>query len=378
MTRRARALPLLVAAALLVPAASASADFTPAQEAQMQQAVDAYAPAVGYPGLVAGVWQKDVGSFVGATGVANLATGRPMGTGNAHHRIGSVTKTMTATLVLQLAGRGRLHLQEPVGQYVDGVPKGGAITIRMLLNHTSGIHNFTFWENHKIARQPHRNWRPEQLIRRALAAPRYCRPGACFVYSNTNYLLLGEILREVTGRRLRTLYERRIWDRLGMGDTSFRPRRPTPEPAVHGYFGSAEGPKDVTDWNFSWAWSAGGASSTLADLRRWASALATGRGILGARMQRKRLRTVPMPETTGDGYGLGILKTPGGPFGDFYGHDGETPGYDTIVLHSPSADLTVAAMGNTSAGTDPVRPTPLSGQELDELAAELLQIVAAS
>ena len=374
MTVRAALAGAFAIVALLAVAPSASADFTPEQEAELQRAVDEYAPQIGYPGIVAGVWQAGVGGYVATTGVSNLETGRPMGAG-LHHRIGSVTKTMTATLVLQLVNRGRLHLQDPVSEYVRRVPFGDRITIRMLLNHTSGIHDFTFWEFRKFLGQPHRNWRPPQLIRRAVRAPRYCPPGECWVYSNTNYLLLGTIVREITHQRLRALYERRIWDRLGMDDTSFRPRRPTPKPAVHGYLGSAEGLKDITDWNFSWAWSAGGVSSTLADLRRWGPALATGRGILNARMQRKRLRTVSVPDAPGDGYGLGILKAPGGPLGELYGHDGETPGYDSIVLHSPSAKLTVVALGNTSAGTDPVRPTPLSDEELVDLVPQLLKIV---
>ena len=363
----------LLAGLGLLGAASARADFTPAQEAQMREAVEQYAPQVGYPGIVAGVWQEGVGEFVATTGVANLRTGAAMGTGG-HVRIGSVTKTMTATLVLQLVQRGRLHLQDSVSEYVDGVPKGRRITIRMLLNHTSGIHNFTQWLLDRVMRQPHRNWPIQQIVRRALERPRYCKPGACWVYSNTNYFLLGEIVREVTGKRLRDLYERRIWDRLGMGETSFHPRRPTPEPAVHGYVGGKRGPKDVTDWNFSWAWTAGGASSTLADLRRWARALATGEGILNERMQRKRLRSVPT--TTGDFYGLGILETPPGALGSFYGHDGQTPGYDSLVLYSPSAKVTFVALGNASTQDDPVTRTPFNPNELDDLAAELLKILA--
>lgn len=354
----------------------------------MRQAVEEYAPEAGYPGLVAGVWQRGVGSFVEATGIANLQTGAPLGAGG-HYRIGSNTKTMTATLLLQLVNRGRLHLQDAVSEYVDGVPKGRRITLAMLLNHTSGIHDYRKPLEKKFFGRAHRNWRPRQIIRRNLRRPRYCRPGRCWVYSNTNYLLLGEIIREVTQRRLRKLYERRIFDRLGLKTTSFRPRRPTPRPAVHGYIGSKKGPKDVTDWNFSWAWTAGGVSSTLADMRRWARALATGRGILNKRMQRKRLRSVPMPcrpcgrpsadPPSGqvDRYGLGILEAPGGRLGELVGHDGQTPSYDSMVLHSPSAKLTFVALGNTSAEADPVTRTPFSNNQLNDLVTQLLEIVEA-
>lgn len=258
--------------------------------------------------------------------------------------------------------------------YVKGVPLGRRITIRMLLNHTSGIHDYRLPLQRKFFSRGHRNWRPRQIIRRDLRRPRYCRPGGCWVYSNTNYLLLGEVIRKVTQQRLRRLYERRIFDRLGLGDTSFRPRRPTPRPAVHGYI---HGPRDVTDWNFSWAWTAGGASSTLADLRRWAPRLATGRGILPPRMQRKRLRTVP--EGNGDRYGLGIEELLGeGPLatlGSFFGHTGSAPGYDSLAYYSPSAKLTVVGLGNTSVGADPVIRTP-QGATFATLLKQILPVFA--
>jgi D-alanyl-D-alanine carboxypeptidase len=154
----------------LLVAPSAAAAFTPAQEAQMRQAVEEYASEAGYPGLVAGVWQRGVGSFVEATGIANLQTGAPLGAGG-HYRIGSNTKTMTATLLLQLVNRGRLHLQDAVSEYVDGVPKGRRITLAMLLNHTSGIHDYRKPLEKKFFSRAHRNWRPRQIIRRNLRRP---------------------------------------------------------------------------------------------------------------------------------------------------------------------------------------------------------------
>src|SRR5687768_11901631 len=98
-----RAVPLMAVllTALLLPAGHALG-FTQSEESQMRAAIDEYAPKVGYPGLVAGVWQRGRGGFVAATGTANLRTGLPMTPGR-HHRVGSVTKTMTATLILQLA-----------------------------------------------------------------------------------------------------------------------------------------------------------------------------------------------------------------------------------------------------------------------------------
>jgi D-alanyl-D-alanine carboxypeptidase len=316
-----------------------------------------------------------VGDFETAVGVANLDTGRPVSL-TERFEIGSVTKTFTATLVLQLVERGKLHLNDRLSEYVRGVPHGDEITIRELLNHTSGIHNYPHGLLDAVLRHPHRTFRPAQLVRRSVRWKRYCPPGDCWVYSNTNYILLGQIIKRVTHQPIAQLYERRIFDPLGMDDTTFMPRRrPVPEPAAHGYIRDPAGRKDVTDWNLSWGWTAGGAASTLADLRRWAPALATGRGVLSERMQDKRLQFVPIPGEAGDGYGLGILKLPGGPFGDLLGHDGQPLGYDSYVFYAPSTRVASAALGNTSSSQNPVVRTPFDGDSMFQLGANMLEVI---
>ena len=107
----------------------------------------------------------------------------------------------------------------------------------------------------KLFTDPHHNWHPGRIIRSDLRQPRYCPPGECWQCSNTNYLLLGKVIESVTGRRPARLYEPRIFDRVGMPDTAFRPRRPVPAPAAHGFAGEAG---ETTGWNFSWIWTAGG------------------------------------------------------------------------------------------------------------------------
>jgi D-alanyl-D-alanine carboxypeptidase len=141
--------------------------------------------------------------------------------------------------------------------------------------------------------------------------------------------------------------------------TSFEPGPTVPRPRAHGYLReTADGPLvDTTGWNFSWSWTAGSMTSTLADMRRWAGVLATGRGILSAKLQRERLRTVP---TTSPGlsYGLGIMELSG-----FVGHDGAVPGYDSLVLYAPQSGATLVLLGNTAvelnAATDGPAPTLL-------------------
>lgn len=368
---------LLALVAVWLGSPAAAPAFTPGQEQRLQRAVERFRAAVGYPGLVVGLWEEGGGEFTTAVGEGDLATGRPIDVRD-HFHIGSQTKAMTATLVLQLVQRGRLHLADPVSKYVRGVPLGRRITIRMLLNHTSGIADGPGnWANRKLKRNLRVNFRIRQLIRRALKLPRTGPPGGPWSYSNTNYWLLGEIVRELTGKRLRALYERRVFDRVGLEETNFHPRRPVPEPAAHGYIGGPGGaPLDVTRMNWSWAWTAGAATSTLEDLRRWAPALASGGGLLSPRIQAKRLRSVNTGLTafTID-YGLGIFEWEL-PSGTFYGHDGEGPGYDSFAIHSPQAGLTIAALGNTSASQDPITRSPFDGVGLEGLVPELAAIAA--
>ena len=362
---RARAIlaAVLAVAASAVAVPSASAEFSTQREAELQQVFESFAAEAGYPGLVGGVWQKGVGSFTTAIGVSRISPGRPLALGD-RFRVGSNTKTFTATLVLQLVSRGKLHLGDSVSEYVRGVPFGNRITLRMLLNHTSGIHDLPLNVAEEVFLRPHRNWNPRQIIRKALRHRRYCAPAECWVYSNTNFLLLGEIVRRVTHLRLRHLYEYRVFDRVEMNASGFAPRRPVTEPAAHGYVGGKHGLRDTTDWDLSWAWTAGGASSTLEDLRRWGPAVSTGRGVLNARMQRKRLRVVATGIAPGVNYGLGIIELPGGSLGAFFGHDGAVPGYDSFVIHSPSSKITFAAIGNTSIEELPVTPTPFGSEGL--------------
>jgi D-alanyl-D-alanine carboxypeptidase len=374
LIRRAWAAGALSAVVLLLAASSASASFTPAQEAQMRQAVEHWRSTLGYPGILAGVWQDGVGSFETAVGVANRKTGRPVAVTDRFH-IGSITKTFTATLALQLVRRGELRLGDRLSEYFGGVPLARRITLRELLDMTSGVPDYTNnrWLRAELAR-PHRNWGPAQLVRRAVRLKRpFARPGRHWDYSSTNYILLGQIIKRVTGQRLAKLFERRVFDRLGMNETTFEPRRhPGAKPLAHGYIRRSGRVVDTTDWNMSYAGAAGGASSTLGDLRRWGLALATGRGVLSERMQRKRLHPLSHGVTGRQGYGLGISVVEF-PFGEFLGHDGAVLGYDAFVAYSPSSRITVAALGNTSAELKPLEHSTFDQFALAGLASEMLK-----
>src|SRR4051794_2667186 len=191
----------------LLALASPASAFTPDQRADMQRIVEQYRKAADYPGLVVGVWRQGEGSFTTAVGTGNLRTGQPISAGD-HFRIASETKTMTATLVLQLVQRGRISLHEPVSDFVHGIPLGRLITVKMLLNHTSGIPTGPGpGIARKVLANIRRGFLPTKLIRSRVRARRCGFPGDVWCYSDTGYWLLGQIARKVTDKPLRKLYE---------------------------------------------------------------------------------------------------------------------------------------------------------------------------
>src|SRR5215213_2380602 len=150
-------------------------------------------------------------------------------TPDVHHRIGSVTKTFTISLLLQAAAEGLLSLDDTIDQYVDGVPNGDEITLRQMANMTSGIASYSFNEQFQedLVSDPQRIWRPEELVQFGIADSPAFDPGTEFQYSNTNTVLLGIVLEQVTGKSIGELYRERIIEPLGLQQTSF----PNADPA---------------------------------------------------------------------------------------------------------------------------------------------------
>jgi D-alanyl-D-alanine carboxypeptidase len=340
---------LLAAAVAAGGGGQAAAAFTAEQVEQVDQAVAAEMARSGYPGMAVGVWAPGRGgSYVTTPGVSDLATMAPV-TPDQPFRIGSITKTFTGTLIMQMVERGKLSLSTRLSEFFPKVPQAHRIRIRNLLDHTSGVPDLTEGIDARVDLFPFTQWRPGQLIRLSSLQPSQCRVGECFFYSNTNYVLLGRIAEIVTGRPIARLYERRIFDPLGLDDTEFVPGTAAPEGTAHGYLVIAPNPpQDTTLWNFSWAYTSGAMVSTLDDLHRYGRALGTGRGLLSPRTQRRRLRFAPL-YLTGRiyRYGLGIAK-----FGTYLGHNGLVPGYEALLLHSPVERATIVVLGNTSAGED--------------------------
>ena len=367
---RARLITSIVAAACtLLVAPSVASGFSPEQLSAFQQSIENEAARGNYPGIIAGVWAGGQGRFLGTTGVADVATAAPY-TPSTPTRIGSITKTFTGTLVMQLIEQGQIGINDPVRDYVNGIPRGREITIRELLNHTSGNPDLSPIIAGATSEFPQHEWPPFRTIRWSVGQPRVCAPGKCWSYSNLNFLLLGRIVEKVTGRKLGNLYRRWIFDPLGLEDTLFRPGAAVPDGIAHGYEAIHLGDPftDTTHWNFSWAWSAGAMVSTLEDLRVYVRALASGHGLLDRRTQRQRLTFVKttIPHVR---YGLGLAKV-----GGFIGHNGEVPGYGGMMLHSVEDDITIVVLGNTAESIDQFSSGKTPDPGLFEIFRELKQI----
>ncbi|MBP5868587.1 serine hydrolase [Streptomyces scabiei] len=291
--------------------------------------------------------------WTGAAGLADVDTGRKV-TPGMRHRVGSISKTFTAVAVMQQVERGRIRLDAPVTRYVPELfrgtgtdanarERGDAITVRMLLNHTSHIGDYVLGafpslkqnSTSSLDENRFRSISPRELVRLGLAADATGTPGAQpGSYSNTNYVLAGLILEKVTGQKASAYITRHVIDRAGLHHTSF-PRTPHikgPHARMYeSFYGLIDPPRDYSVYDMSWASTAGAIISTTDDLNRFYRELLTG-GLVGRASLAEMRRTVPVlvgPESTID-YGLGIyaLDLPG--CGRFWGHDGGVFGAGTI------------------------------------------------
>lgn len=340
MLRRALTV-LTVFTVLIAPAVPAAAAGGDTFGRTLQEKLDAI-HAAGMPGAFAEV-RDGRRTWTPATGVADIATGQPVRDG-MRHRVGSITKTFVASTVLQLAGERRIDLDAPIGRYLPRglVPADLArqVTVRMLLNHTSGIGDFDtaiIKTLDDLVTMGRTDYTPQQLVKLGVGAGATNAPGAAWSYSNTNYILAGLIVERVTGHGYRAEVSRRILRPLGLRDTYFEGSEPDIRgPHMHAYVPWTDGTlKDFTRYNMSWAWSAGEIVSTAHDLNVFYRALLSGR-LLRPALLAQMEATVPQdPADPGaGGYGLGLYRVDL-PCGRFWGHDGGTIGHQTISWHSP-------------------------------------------
>nr|BFE30779.1 serine hydrolase domain-containing protein [Actinomadura rugatobispora] len=309
----------------------------------------------GMHGLYSAV-RHDDDAWSGASGVADVRTRRPVRP-DMEHRVGSITKTFTATAVLQLVEQGRLQLDAPVAQFLPGtVPgeRGQQVTVRMLLNHTSGIADYVVsafpslrrLSPESLDRSRFRTVRPEQIIAWGLEAPPTNAPGAAWSYSNTNYIILGKLLEKVSGVKAETYIQRNVIRPAGLKHTYFPNRATISGPHSRMYeslYGHAQPLREYSVYNMSWAGTAGALVSTMDDLNAFYRALLTGK-LIGRGGLTEMQRTVPVQDGNGNtlmNYGLGLYSLEL-PCGTFWGHDGAVFGGGTQALSSVDGRRQVA------------------------------------
>ncbi|GAV15086.1 serine hydrolase [Paenibacillus sp. NAIST15-1] len=291
---------------------------------------------LGYPGILAKTSEGGK-TWSYAVGIADLRTNKPMKT-DFRFRIGSVTKTFTATVLLQFAGENRLNLDDSIEKWLPGVIQGNGydgnqITIRQILNHTSGIAEYSRSKEFDLM-DTKKSYAAEELVSMGISLPPDFAPGKGWSYSNTGYVLLGILIEKVTGNSYAEEIENRIIEPLELSDT-FLPGNSTVIPGTkhpRGYIqldGASE-PKDVTYYNPSMGQSAGEMISTADDLNKFFSYLLGGK-LLKDQQLKQMLTTVPTGIEGIDGFGLGIYETklPNGVL--IWGHTGGIPGFDTFA-----------------------------------------------
>ena len=308
------------------------------------------------PGAIVGV-RTPKGTWTKAYGVANPATGARMVVG-MHTRIGSVTKTFTGTVILQLAQQGKLSLDDPIATYVPGVPNGQQVTLRLLANMTSGVASYTRSKDFTDVyfTKPQTIFTPDRLLAVGISESPLFEPGAKFDYSNTNTVLLGKVIEKVTNRPVGAVLKAMVMDPLKMRDTVWpgtSTALPKPYPqgfTLQGDAATPAHPSNATHWNPAWGWTAGEIISNLPDLLTYARALGSGQGLLEPATQVERLTSFPGEA----GYGIGLACTNG-----WVGHTGELPGYNTSLFYDTTTDTTLVVQTNSdiASGTCPESPT---------------------
>jgi D-alanyl-D-alanine carboxypeptidase len=352
------------------PADAAAPSGDPAYAAAVQPELDRLMRELAVTGAAVLVRSPELGDWATTMGTRTWHGTEPVTLAD-HVRIGSNTKTLTATVILQLVDEGRIGLDDPVSRYRPDVPNGENITIAQLLDMTSGLANYTedLGLNEQMDSNPGRVWNPEELLAIGLAEPPAFPPGEGFLYSNTNYVLLGVIIEQLTGVPVEQAFQDRVFDPLELGETSFPALTdasiPQPHPQTYTFGTNVETidslvlppevqaaatagtlePMDVTDANPSWGWTAGAGISTAPDLADYVEGLVDG-DLLSPQLQRQRIASVqPLDpdDPASPGYGLGLAS-----FGPVYGHSGELPGTNSFMGHDPVRDITVVTWASTA------------------------------
>jgi len=356
---------------------------TTALKAALQAKLDEWHKAGSFPGATLGVVLANGESFALAVGYSDRDARTPMKP-NDRMLAGSVGKTYAAATALQLIKEGKIGLDDKIEKYLGGeqwfsrLPNAKDITVRQLMNHTSGLVRYEFKEQFTkdLTANPEKVWKPAELVAYLLDEKPPFEAGKGWDYSDTNYIVLGMIIEKVTGRKFYDEATRRLLKPLKLSDT-IPQDGPRLKGVVQGYagpnnpFGGTDGMivngKFVINPQFEWT--GGGYASTTQDLARWVKMIYEGKAF-SPDLLPQVVDGVAAPmlgrETR---YGLGVIirKTAAG---TSYGHSGFFPGYMTDMMYFPEQKIAVAIQVNTSVPQDLGKPL---GRVLVEM-AELVKI----
>ena len=353
-----------VAAAIALGVAGGTAWAAPSKgeaeslKSRAQGLVDA-----GYPAALAAVTDSKGESAGVAVGKGNLETGQvpPM---DGEVRIGSNTKTFVAVVVMQMVQEGKVGLDEPIETYLPGLIKGegvdgSKITVRQLLQHTSGLPEYTDITPGRsdIFQIKDHYAQPRDLLDTALSKPAAFEPGTQWAYTNTNYVVLGMLIERVSQRPVGEQIDQRIIKKLGLSHTYFPAPGDRSIKGTHpqGYHLSAEGKlEDITEMDPAWGWAAGAMVSTPSELNTFFQAVFDGRLLTQASIDEMK-KSVDASSRFGPGvvYGLGLIGTPLSCGGTSWGHGGTIHGYQTNDAVGPDGTaVTIAVTAMPSAIAD--------------------------
>ncbi|MFF4125479.1 D-alanyl-D-alanine carboxypeptidase [Microbispora rosea] len=290
----------------------------------------------GFPAALAAVRSRDgrVRDYTAGVGDPRTRARTPV---DGEVRIGSNTKTFVSVVVLQLAGEGKVRLDEPVETYLPGLIRGNGndgrrVTVRQLLQHTSGLPEYTGFLDLAVAPYRYDYYEPRRLLDMALQQKPAFAPGTRWKYTNTNYIVAGLLIERVTGRPVAEEITNRVIRRLGLRHTYFPAvgERGIRGPHADGYQQDPGKPLvDMTDLDPSWAWAAGQMVSTPAEINRFFGAVVDGKLLRPEQLKEMRRTVAVSPRAPGMGYGLGLFRRPLKCGGQSWGHGGEIPGYST-------------------------------------------------
>jgi len=330
--------------------------------------------AAGIPGLAMAVSREGEVLYVGAAGVSNLETQTPVQPDD-RFRIYSIAKAFGAIVVLQLVDEGVLSLDDTVTKWLDtdavmAIPNIDQVTIRQLLNHTSGVYDFAddtdspFWEDAFLG--PNVDWTKvwtiDELLTYASAENHaaYFAPGEGHHYSNTDYLLLGLIVEAATGNAYGDELQSRVFDPLGLQNTFLAEGAAVPEGTISGYQMLGDQPLDVSISNLSWIWAAGGMVSTTEDLLTFGDAVFSGQ-LISDESFAEMFTFVPTDNPNkGEGMGVYRIETANG---TLTGMDGSGAGFVSSLMRQDDAGITVVILANMAPdlGVDAARDEVIAG-----------------